>query len=103
MDPRLLKYYNAELQHFREMSGEFAAEFPKVAGRLGLDSFECADPYVERLIEGFAFLAARVRLKVDAEFPRFTRHMLQLAYPHYLAPRRRWRWCASSRRSPRAA
>lgn len=86
MDPRLLKYYNAELQHFREMSGEFAAEFPKVAGRLGLDSFECADPYVERLIEGFAFLAARVRLKVDAEFPRFTRHMLQLAYPHYLAP-----------------
>ena len=59
--PRLLKYYNAELQHFREMSGEFAAEFPKVAGRLALDSFECADPYVERLIEGFAFLAARVR------------------------------------------
>jgi type VI secretion system protein ImpG len=86
MDPRLLKYYNAELQHFREMSGEFAAEFPKVAGRLALDSFECADPYVERLIEGFAFLAARVRLKVDAEFPRFTRHLLQLAYPHYLAP-----------------
>ena len=86
MDPRLLKYYNSELQHFREMSGEFAAEFPKVAGRLGLDGFECADPYVERLIEGFAFLAARVRLKVDAEFPRFTRHMLQLAYPHYLAP-----------------
>ena len=86
MDPRLLKYYNAELQHIREMSGEFAAEFPKVAGRLGLDSFECADPYVERLIEGFAFLAARVRLKVDAEFPRFTRHLLQMVYPHYLAP-----------------
>jgi type VI secretion system protein ImpG len=86
MDPRLLKYYNAELQHFRGMSGEFAAEFPKVAGRLGLDSFECADPYVERLIEGFAFLAARVRLKVDAEFPRFTRHLMQLVYPHYLSP-----------------
>jgi type VI secretion system protein ImpG len=86
MDPRLLKYYNAELQHFRGMSGEFAAEFPKVAGRLGLDSFECADPYVERLIEGFAFLAARVRLKVDAEFPRFTRQLMQLVYPHYLSP-----------------
>lgn len=86
MDPRLLKYYNAELQHLREMSGEFAAEFPKIAGRLGLDSFECADPYVERLIEGFAFLAARVRLKVDAEFPRFTQHLLDMVYPHYLAP-----------------
>ncbi|GGF11202.1 hypothetical protein GCM10011611_16060 [Aliidongia dinghuensis] len=86
MDPKLLRYYNTELQHFREMSGEFAKEFPKVAGRLGLDSFECADPYVERLIEGFAFMAARVRLKVDARFPRFTQHLLDLVYPHYLQP-----------------
>jgi type VI secretion system protein ImpG len=86
MDPRLLRYYNAELQHFREMSGEFAKEYPKIAGRLGLDSFECADPYVERLIEGFAFLAARVQLKVDARFPRFTQHLLDLVYPHYLQP-----------------
>ena len=86
MDPRFLKYYNQELQHIREMSGEFAEEFPKIAGRLGIDGFECTDPYVERLIEGFAFLAARVRLKVDAEFPRFTQNLLQMLYPHYLAP-----------------
>ena len=69
MEPRLLKYYNRELQHLREMGGEFAREFPKIAGRLGLDSFECADPYVERLLEGFAFLAARLQLRIDAEFP----------------------------------
>src|SRR3954468_18490081 len=68
------------------MGGEFAKEFPKIAGRLGLDSFECADPYVERLLEGFAFLAARVQLKIDAEFPAFTQHMLELLYPGYLAP-----------------
>lgn len=86
MDPRLLGYYNRELQFLREMGGEFAAEFPKIAGRLGLDSFECADPYVERLLEGFAFLAARVQLKLDAEFPRFTQHLLEMVYPHYLAP-----------------
>lgn len=86
MDPRLLKYYNRELQHIREMGGEFAREFPKIAGRLGLDEFECADPYVERLLEGFAFMAARVQLKVDAEFPRFTQHLLEMVYPHYLAP-----------------
>ncbi|MGR9117608.1 MAG: type VI secretion system baseplate subunit TssF [Gammaproteobacteria bacterium] len=86
MDPRLLKYYNRELQHIREMGGEFAREFPKIAGRLGLDEFECADPYVERLLEGFAFMAARVQLKVDAEFPRFTQHLLDMVYPHYLAP-----------------
>jgi type VI secretion system protein ImpG len=86
MDPRLLKYYNHELQHIREMAGEFALEYPKIAGRLGLDGFECADPYVERLLEGFAYLSARVQLKVDAEFPRFTQHLLEIVYPHYLSP-----------------
>jgi type VI secretion system protein ImpG len=86
MDPRLLDYYNRELRHLREIGGEFAAEYPKIASRLALDSFECADPYVERLLEGFAFLAARVQLKVDAEFPRFTGHLLEFVYPHYLAP-----------------
>ncbi|MBS1222712.1 MAG: hypothetical protein H6R23_2332 [Proteobacteria bacterium] len=86
MDPRLLQYYNRELQHLREMGGEFAREFPKIAGRLGLEGFECADPYVERLLEGFGFLAARVQLKIDDEFPRFTQHLLEIIYPHYLAP-----------------
>ncbi len=70
----------------REMGGEFAKEFPKIGGRLDLDSFECADPYVERLLEGFAFLAARVQLKIDSEFPRFTQHLLSMVYPHYLTP-----------------
>lgn len=86
MDPRFLHYYNRELQHIREMGGEFARDYPKIAGRLGLSGFECADPYVERLLEGFAFLAARVQLKVDAEFPRFTQHLLEMVYPQYLAP-----------------
>lgn len=86
MDPRLLRYYNRELQFMREMGAEFAAEFPKVAGRLGLEGLECADPYVERLLEGFAFLAARVQLRIDAEFPRFTQHLLESVYPGYLAP-----------------
>src|SRR5687768_13088939 len=86
MDPRFLNYYNRELQYLRELGGEFAREFPKIAGRLALDAFECADPYVERLLEGFAFLAARVQLKIDAEFPRFTENLLQMVYPHYLQP-----------------
>lgn len=86
MDPNLLRYYNTELHHLREMGGEFAKEFPKIAARLGMDGFECADPYVERLLEGFAFLAARVQLKVDAEFPRFTQHLLDMIYPNYNEP-----------------
>jgi type VI secretion system protein ImpG len=86
MNPRFLRYYSQELQHLREVGGEFAQDYPKIAGRLGLDSFECADPYVERLLEGFSFLAARVQLKIDAEFPRFTQHLSELVYPHFLAP-----------------
>lgn len=86
MDPKFLKYYNKELQHIRETCGEFAKEYPKIAGRLGLDSFECVDPYVERIIEGFAFMASRVQLKVDSEFSRFTRHLLESIYPNYLCP-----------------
>ncbi|MGE3166136.1 MAG: type VI secretion system baseplate subunit TssF [Planctomycetota bacterium] len=86
MDPRLLRYYDRELRHLREMGGEFAKEYPKIAGRLGLEGFECADPYVERLLEGFAFLAARIQLRQDAEFPRFTQNLLEIIYPEYLAP-----------------
>ena len=86
MDTRLLEYYNRELRYLRELGGEFAREFPKVSQRLGLDSFACADPYVERLLEGFAFLAARVQLKIDSEFPRFTEHLLEMLCPHYLCP-----------------
>jgi type VI secretion system protein ImpG len=86
MDPRLLRYYNRELQHVREMGAEFAEEFPKIAGRLGMDSTDVADPYVERLLEGFAYLAARVQLKIDSEFPVFTQNLLELVYPDYLAP-----------------
>src|SRR5437764_5081396 len=89
MDERLLNLYNTELRHLREMAGEFAREYPKIAGRLTLDrdaKQECPDPYVERLLEGFAWLAARIHLKLDSEFPRFTQALLETVYPHYLSP-----------------
>ncbi|MGF6936692.1 type VI secretion system protein ImpG [Paraburkholderia sp. UCT70] len=86
MDPRHLRYYNRELQHVREMGAEFASEYPKIAGRLGMEGLDCADPYVERLLEGFAFLAARVQMKLDAQYPVFTQHLLEMIYPHYLTP-----------------
>lgn len=86
MDPRLLHYYNQELQHLHEMGAEFAQQFPKIAARLGMDGIEVADPYVERLMEGAGFMAARVQVKLDAEFPRFTQRLLEIIYPNYLAP-----------------
>jgi len=81
-----LRYYEEELRFLRSTAGDFAREFPKVASRLSLDEFDCGDPYVERLLEGFAFLAARVKLKLDAEFPQFSQAILETVYPHYLSP-----------------
>ena len=86
MDARLLRYYNQELRYLRELGGEFAQEFPKIASRLGMEGLEVTDPYIERLLEGCAFLAARVQLKQDAEFPRFSHRLLELIYPNFLAP-----------------
>lgn len=90
MDPRLLDYYRQELLHIREGAAEFAKEHPKIAARLAMDQTtaqgECVDPYVERLLEGFAFLAARVQIRLDAEYPRFTQHLLEMVYPGFLAP-----------------
>lgn len=86
MNPHLFELYQRELQHVREMGGEFASEFPKVAGRLGLETLECSDPYVERLLEGFAFLTARVRLKIEASHSQLARQLLEMIYPTYLSP-----------------
>jgi type VI secretion system protein ImpG len=85
MDARLIRFYEDELAHLRELGREFAREHPR-AKHLGLEDMEVADPYVERLLEGFAFMAARVRLKLEAEQPRLIEQLLQALNPNFLAP-----------------
>ena len=65
----LLFHYERELTYLRYLGAEFAKKYPKVASRLLLEAGKCEDPHVERLLEGFAFLAARIYLKIDDEFP----------------------------------
>ncbi len=86
MRDELLLYYERELNFLRQMGAEFAAKYPKIAGRLLLDGEKCEDPHVERLFESFAFMAARVHLKIDDEFPEITSALLNILYPHYLRP-----------------
>lgn len=86
MDERLLRLYRDELAYLREVGAEFAHDHPKIAARLGMEGIEVADPYVERLIEGFAFLAARIQLKLEAEQPRLIAHLLESTYPNFLSP-----------------
>ena len=82
----LLLYYERELTFLRQMGAEFAAKYPKIASRLVLEPDKCEDPHVERMLEAFAFLAARVHLKIDDEFPEITEALLGILYPHYLRP-----------------
>jgi type VI secretion system protein ImpG len=86
MDTRLMKHYESELMYLRDMGAEFAAAYPKIAGRLGMEGVEVLDPYVERLLEGVAFLSARVQLELELQYPAFTSNLLEIVYPHYLAP-----------------
>ncbi len=86
MDRHFLAYYEEELTHIRELATEFSALHPTVARNLSLDSVPCPDPYVERLLEGVAFLAARTRLKVDAESSRHVRNLLDELYPDLVGP-----------------
>ncbi len=86
MDPRLLQFYNEELTYLREGAREFGEEHETAAQQLGLKTPNDPDPYVERLLEGVAFLGARVQLKLADQFPEFTQHLLAAIQPHYLAP-----------------
>lgn len=100
MNRTFLELYEIELRHIREHAGEFAAAYPKIAARLALDKESrdtCPDPFVERLLEGFAYLAARVQMKLEAEFPRFTQGILETVYPDYMAP---WPSAAIARFEP---
>ncbi|MDT3601254.1 type VI secretion system baseplate subunit TssF [Cronobacter malonaticus] len=86
MDKKFLDYYNKELTYMREMAQDFALHHPKIAARLGMHGIEIADPYVERLIEAFCFMSARVQIKLDAGFPLFTQRLLDIIYPNYTSP-----------------
>ena len=86
MRDELLLYYERELTYLRQMAVQFAEKYPKVAGRLVLEPDKCEDPHVERLLEAFAFLAARVHMKIDDEFPEITEALLGIVYPHFVRP-----------------
>lgn len=81
-----LRYYLEELSYVRQQGERFARAYPKVAGRLELQGDECPDPHVERLIESFAFLTARIQSDLDADFPEIAAELLDVLYPHYLNP-----------------
>ncbi len=86
MRDELLHYYERELRFIRREMGDFAESYPAIAGQLLIEPDKCEDPHVERLIEAFAMLTARVQMRLDDDFPEITGAFLSLLQPHYLAP-----------------
>jgi type VI secretion system protein ImpG len=82
----LLFYYERELTYIRKMALQFSEKYPRIASRLQLEPDKCEDPHVERLLEGFAFLAARVHLKIDDDFPEISEAMMSVIYPQFVRP-----------------
>lgn len=86
MDDRLLDDYLQELRWLRTASGEFARRHPRVASRLRLSEFECPDPHVERLLEGFALQSARLHQRLDDGYGELSESLLELLSPHLIRP-----------------
>ncbi|KAA6461937.1 type VI secretion system baseplate subunit TssF [Acidobacteria bacterium AB60] len=86
MRDELLLYYERELDYLRKSAANFAEKYPKVASRLVLEPTKCEDPHVERLLEAFAFLAARIHIKLDDDFPEITEGLLSIVYPQLVRP-----------------
>jgi type VI secretion system protein ImpG len=81
-----LGYYNRELSYLRQLGAEFGSKHPTIASGLKLGPDTCDDPHVERLLDAFAFLAARIHLRIDDEFPEITSALLEELYPHFTRP-----------------
>lgn len=75
--------FREEIDYLRRLGREFARDNPQLSQFLG---DEAADPDVERLLEGFAFLTAKLRLKIEDDLPELTHSLLQLLWPNYLRP-----------------
>lgn len=86
MRDELFDYYKRELDFLRQMGAEYARRHPDDAANLQLSEKTCADPHVERLIEACALLTGRIQLKLNDEFPEIGAALLNVLYPHYLAP-----------------
>ena len=86
MKDGFLEYYRTNLEHLRELSAEFARQNPKIASRLDMSQHETRDPFVERLLEGAAFLSARVEQKFDDGYPLFLQSLLQKLCPLMAVP-----------------
>ncbi len=80
------EYYEAELRLLHESAQEFAKAYPEQAGMLNLNELKDRDPYIERLLEGMAYLTAQIRQHIDDDIPEISENLLYQLWPHFLRP-----------------
>ncbi|MFM0286362.1 type VI secretion system baseplate subunit TssF [Paraburkholderia megapolitana] len=80
----LLPFYERELALLRRYARDFAGRNPKIAARIALSGERSDDPHVERMVESFALLSARIDTRIEDEYPEFTEALLEMLYPQYL-------------------
>ncbi|MEW6342939.1 MAG: type VI secretion system baseplate subunit TssF [Pseudomonadota bacterium] len=81
-----LPQYERELAFLRRSMQAFAVRYPKIAARLAIAGEHSEDPHVERMIQSFALLSARLDVKLEDDYPEFTEAVLEALYPQYLRP-----------------
>jgi type VI secretion system protein ImpG len=79
-------YFEAEMRLLHEAAQEFSRAYPEQAGMLNLQEVKDRDPYVERLLEGMAFLTAQIRQRIDDDVPEVCEALLNQLWPHFLRP-----------------
>jgi len=80
------KYFEREYNFLQTAGEEFAKKHPTLGSRLRMSERERKDPFVERLFEGFAFLAGRIQERLDDEFPEIAGGILEILFPNLLKP-----------------
>ncbi len=86
MSKKLKDYYAQELHAINNLAKDFAKKYSSIAGKLGMAEHEVADPHIERLLEGMAFLNARIQKQLDDEIPNSIKALCSVLYPHYQKP-----------------
>jgi type VI secretion system protein ImpG len=76
-----LRYFDAEMRYLREAGREFARDQPDAARRLGM-LYGQEGEQVRAVNEAFAFLMARLRMKLDDAMPEITEGLLDNLYEH---------------------
>ena len=78
---RMEHYFQAELRYLREQGQALSQAHPELSHYLAGPG---ADPDVERLLEGVAFLTASLRARMDDSFPELSLGVLRLVAPQLL-------------------